>query len=85
MNGVVPPRRPNLPKDKQYKSIGANLREKVTQFMEHPWYRISQRQPLDEAAMRAAFTLRENKKHEQEALLNACNAGCSESEKHCRS
>jgi hypothetical protein len=71
MNGVVTPRRPTLPKDKQYKSIGANLREKVTQFTEHPWDRISQRQPFDEAAMRAAFTLRENKKHEQEALLNA--------------
>jgi hypothetical protein len=71
MNGVVTPRRPTFPKDKQYKSIEANLRERVTQFTEHPWDRIAQRQPFDEAAMRAAFTLRENKKHEQEALLNA--------------
>ena len=70
MNGDVTPRRPTLPKDKQYRAIGANLRERVTQFTEHPWDRIANRQPFDEAAMRAAFTLRENKKHEQEALLN---------------
>lgn len=36
-----------------------------------PFDRISQRKPLDEAGMRAAFTLREAKAHEQETLLEA--------------
>lgn len=36
-----------------------------------PFDRISQRKPLDEAGMRAAFTLREAKNHEQEPLLEA--------------
>ena len=68
-DGIVTPRRPTLPKDKMYKQIGANLRECVVNFTEHPWDKIAQREPFDEAAMRAAFTLREHKKHEQEALL----------------
>jgi flagellar biosynthesis GTPase FlhF len=70
-DGVVTPRRPTLAKDKLYKHVGANLRKSVTQFAEHPWDKIAQREPLDETEMRAAFTLRENKKHEQEALLQA--------------
>ena len=70
-DGVVTPRRPTLPKDKLYKNIGANLRETATKFTKHPWDRIAQREPLDETAMRAAFTMREHKKHEQEALLSA--------------
>lgn len=68
-DGVVTPRRPTLPKDKLYKNVGANLRKTVLVFAEHPWDKIAQREPLDETAMRAAFTLRESKKHEQEALL----------------
>jgi hypothetical protein len=36
-----------------------------------PFDRISQRKPLEEAAMRGAFTLREAKEHEQQALLEA--------------
>ena len=70
-DGVVTPRRPTLAKDKLYKHVGANLRNSVTQFTEHPWDKIATREPLDETEMRAAFTLRESKKHEQEALLQA--------------
>jgi len=36
-----------------------------------PFDRISQRKPLDEAGMRAAFPLREAKEHEQQPLLEA--------------
>lgn len=36
-----------------------------------PFDRISQRQPLEEEKMRAAFTLREPKPHEQQPLLEA--------------
>jgi hypothetical protein len=73
-NGVVTPRKPLLLHDKLYKAVPGNLRETVTAYMEVPtaaFDRIAQRQPLDETAMRAAFTLREGKKHEQQPLLNA--------------
>ena len=36
-----------------------------------PFDRIGQRKPLDETGMRAAFTLREAKEHEQQPLLEA--------------
>ena len=74
MSGVVTPRKPILPKDKLYKPITARLRERVEEFQSktnHPWDRIAQREKMDEGAMRAAFTLREGKKHEQDALLKA--------------
>lgn len=72
MNGVVTPRKPTLPKDKLYKPITARLRERVEAFgQQHPWDRISQRQEMTDSAMRNALTLREGKKHEQEALLQA--------------
>jgi hypothetical protein len=75
MNGAVTPRRPVLPKDKTYKPIGSNLRARVEKFLEQtqgkdPFDRIAQRQPLEEEQMRAALTLREAKKHEQQALLD---------------
>lgn len=74
MNGVVSTRRLVLPKDKFYRRIGSNLRNRVELFMQQtrgkdPFDRIAQRQPLQEEYMRAALTLREAKKHEQKALL----------------
>jgi len=72
-SGVVTPRKPIVPKDKLYKPITARLREKVEAFRsyDHPWDRIAQREKMETGAMRAALTLREGKKHEQEALLQA--------------
>lgn len=78
--GQVTNKKPALPKadkkDKSYKSIGSDLRARVELFAEQtqgkdPFDRISQRQPLQEDAMRAALTLREGKEHEQKALLEA--------------
>jgi hypothetical protein len=65
-----------IPKDKFYRRLGSRLRERVVTYFgemqgKDPFDRISQRQPLEEAAMRAAFTLREAKEHEQQALLEA--------------
>jgi hypothetical protein len=76
MNGAVTTRRPVLPKDKFYKRVGSRIRQRVENFMvqtqgKDPFDRISQRRPLEEAAMRAALTLREPKEHEQQALLDA--------------
>ena len=76
LSGVVTRRSPVIPKDKFYKRMGSKIRERVQQYMmemqgKDPFDRISQRQPLEEAAMRAAFTLREAKDHEQQALLEA--------------
>jgi len=77
MNGIVTPRKPVLVKDKAYKKLGSQLRSKVEQFVEKncigkdPFDRIASRQPLEESAMRAAFTLRDAKEHEQQALLEA--------------
>ena len=76
MNGIVTSRKPMLPKDKSYKRIGSDLRAQVDAFIEQtqgkdPFDRIAQRQPLQEDQMRAALTLREAKKHEQKALLEA--------------
>jgi Bromodomain len=74
LTAVVTPRKPILPKDKLYKPITARLRERVEAFRsktDHPWDRIAQREKMEEGAMRAAFTLREGKKHEQDALLKA--------------
>jgi hypothetical protein len=75
-NGIVTSRRPVLPKDKFYRRVGSRLRERVEAFMavtegKDPFDRISQRQPLEENAMRAALTLREAKEHEQQPLLEA--------------
>lgn len=69
-------RTPVLSKDKFYKRIGSRLREKVERYMQEmqgkdPFDRISQRKPLEEDAMRSAFTLRESKEHEQVPLLDA--------------
>ncbi len=65
-----------IPKNKFYKKIGSRLRERVEIYAREmqgkdPFDRISQRKPLDEAGMRAAFTLREAKEHEQQPLLEA--------------
>ena len=73
---------PTLSKDKFYKRIGSRLREKVERYMletrgKDPFDRISQRQPMDEDAMRSAFTLREAKDHEQIPLLEATLAAQS--------
>ncbi len=67
---------PVLSKDKFYRRIGSRLREKVERYMQEiqgkdPFDRISQRKPLEEDAMRSAFTLREAKEHEQVPLLEA--------------
>jgi hypothetical protein len=56
--------------------MGSELRERVESYYEQnrgkdPFDRIDQRKPLDEAAMRAALTLRDAKEHEQVALLEA--------------
>ena len=65
-----------IPKNKFYKRIGSRLRERVEVYTREmqgkdPFDRISQRKPMDEAGMRAAFTLREAKEHEQQPLLEA--------------
>jgi hypothetical protein len=65
-----------IPKNKFYRKIGSRLRERVEIYTREmqgkdPFDRISQRKPLDEAGMRAAFTLREAKEHEQQPLLEA--------------
>ena len=69
-------RAPVIPKDKFYSRIESKLRERVETYMQEmqgkdPFDRISQRKTLEEAAMRAAFTLREAKEHEQVPLLEA--------------
>mmetsp|Transcript_27218 Transcript_27218/g.45387 ORF Transcript_27218/g.45387 Transcript_27218/m.45387 type:complete len:351 (+) Transcript_27218:77-1129(+) len=76
LNGDVTPRKPILPKDKLYfKPVTADLREHVETFPGNEWDRIAQRsqqgdeEQWEESKMRAALTLREPKKHEQEALL----------------
>ena len=76
MSGTLTNRRPVLPKDKTYRRIGSDLRATVETFAEQtqgrdPFDRIEQRQPLQEDQMRAALTLREAKKIEQKALLEA--------------
>ncbi|CAJ1942880.1 unnamed protein product [Cylindrotheca closterium] len=76
LNGTVTRRLPTIPKDKFYKRIGSGLRQRVERYMvemqgKDPFDRISQRQPLEEEKMRAAFTLRETKAHEQQPLLEA--------------
>lgn len=67
---------PILPKDKTYRRVGADFRARVESFLaqtagKDPFDRLAQRQPLEEAAMRAALTLREPKEHEQQPLLEA--------------
>lgn len=67
---------PILPRDKFYRRVGSNLRGNVESFLQEmagkdPFDRLQSRQPLEEAAMRAALTLREAKEHEQQALLEA--------------
>lgn len=69
-------RAPTIPKNKFYRKIGSRLRERVEVYTREmqgkdPFDRISQRKPLDETGMRAAFTLREAKEHEQQPLLEA--------------
>jgi len=79
LNGVVTSRRPVIPRDKFYRRVGSRLRERVEGFMKltegkDPLDRISQRQDFEEEKMRAAFTLREAKEHEQQPLLDATMA-----------
>lgn len=73
-------RPPFIPKDRLYKRLGAELRATTERLMlapggndpHLPGKKIGQdREPLDESAMRSAFTLRAGKKHEQEALARA--------------
>ena len=75
LNGVVTPRKPVIPNYKVYtKAMKGSLRESLESFGQvHEWDRIAQRQhdQWDESSLRAAFTLREPKKHETEALLQA--------------
>ncbi|KAL3907548.1 MAG: hypothetical protein SGARI_003485, partial [Bacillariaceae sp.] len=65
-----------IPKNKFYKKIGSRLRERVEVYMQEmqgkdPFDRISQRQPFVAESMRASFTLRDFKDHEQKPLLEA--------------
>jgi hypothetical protein len=67
---------PTAPRDKTYRRLGTDLRSRVERFMaqtagKDPFDRLSQRLVLDESNLRAAFTLREAKEHEQQALLEA--------------
>jgi hypothetical protein len=76
LNGIVTARRPVLPKDKFYKKVGSHLRNRVESFLQQnqgkdPFDRLTQRQPLEDSAMRGALTLRDAKEHEQQALLDA--------------
>jgi hypothetical protein len=76
LHGTVTSRRPVLVKDNFYRKVGSRLRERVESFLaltqgKDPFDRISQRQPLEDSAMRAALTLREAKEHEQQPLLDA--------------
>ena len=76
LNGLVTARRPILAKGKLMKKIPSRLRERVEAYQNQiqgkdPLDRIAARQPMDEEAMRAAFTLRDAKEHEQQALLEA--------------
>jgi hypothetical protein len=76
LNGIVTPRRPVLVRDKFYKRLGSQLRPLVEKFVQDTQGksiadRIAQRKPLDDTAMRAAFTLRDAKEHEQQGFLEA--------------
>jgi Bromodomain len=75
LNGAVTPRKPVLPNYKVYtKAMPGSLRERLESFGQvHEWDRIAQRQhdTWEESSLRAAFTLREPKKHETESLLHA--------------
>jgi hypothetical protein len=76
LSNTLTRRSPVIPKDKFYKRIRARLRERVEVYMtemqgKDPFDRISQRKPLEEAAMRSAFNMRESKEHEQVPLLEA--------------
>lgn len=67
---------PLLSRDKFYRKIGSDFRSRVEVFLaqtagKDPLDRIAQRQPLEDSSMRASFTLREAKEHEQQALLEA--------------
>ncbi|GAX28429.1 hypothetical protein FisN_4Hu380 [Fistulifera solaris] len=67
---------PLLSRDKFYRKVGSDLRARVELFLaqtagKEPLDRIAQRQPLEDSAMRASFTLREAKEHEQQAFLDA--------------
>lgn len=75
-------RAPLIPKDKMYKRLGAELRSKVEAHIAAGGEndialgrkRGRDRDDLEEEQMRAAFTLREGKKHEQEGLIAAAVA-----------
>mmetsp|Transcript_26497 Transcript_26497/g.58087 ORF Transcript_26497/g.58087 Transcript_26497/m.58087 type:complete len:423 (-) Transcript_26497:16-1284(-) len=73
-------RAPFIPKDRLYKRLGAELRATTERLMlspggndpHLPGKKLGEdREALDEAAMRSAFTLRAGKKHEQQALAQA--------------
>ena len=66
---------PLLSRDKFYRKIGSDVRSRVEVFLaqtagKDPLDRIAQRQPLQDSSMRASFTLREAKEHEQQAFLD---------------
>jgi hypothetical protein len=77
LSGTLTRRTPVLTQDKFYKRLWkSRLCDRVTKYQAEMagkdyFDRISQRQPLEESAMRAAFTLREAKEHEQAPLLEA--------------
>ena len=82
LGGSITRRCPVLPRDKFYKRIGSNIRQRVELYQREifgkdPFDRISQRQPLEEDKMRDAFRLREAKEHEQVPLLEATLASAT--------
>jgi len=80
MHGAA--RAPAIPKDKMYKRLGAELRSKVEAYIASGGEndlalgrkRGRDRDDVEEEPLRAAFTLRECKKHEQEGLIAAAVA-----------
>jgi len=73
LNGPIHP--PAIPRDVLFKKIGSDLRERIevggVAALDIGGKKGKQRDNLDVNTMRAAFTLRECKKHEQEALIAA--------------
>eukprot|EP00560_Eucampia_antarctica_P009814 CAMPEP_0197830192 /NCGR_PEP_ID=MMETSP1437-20131217/6788_1 /TAXON_ID=49252 ORGANISM="Eucampia antarctica, Strain CCMP1452" /NCGR_SAMPLE_ID=MMETSP1437 /ASSEMBLY_ACC=CAM_ASM_001096 /LENGTH=409 /DNA_ID=CAMNT_0043432405 /DNA_START=107 /DNA_END=1336 /DNA_ORIENTATION=- len=71
-------RPPQIPtKDKLYKKMGSDLRERVEAYFQNGGddavgrKRGRHRDALEEDAMKAGFSLRNSKKHEQDSLLSA--------------
>lgn len=78
-NGAITPGRPNVLREKLFRKLPSNLRQRVEKFRStlmsggavYTTTHIKSRQPLDDDRMRAAFTLREPKEHEQLAFAAA--------------